>query len=393
MLRARMGAGRWASRWQARGAAAAGGLLVGLVAAEGLGRLVPVDAGAALLYDAPAGTPPDMFQLDPWDRLVPNPGFDGSFVWLDHRVRVRFNRWSLRGADALPPAPRWLAAGDSFVLARQVDEADTFAALLGPHAGLAVLNGGVDGANTWDAVERYLAVDAAVGVEGLLLVVFTGNDPAQDAAPPRAPRRVDPFGPAPALPGPVAPADNRFAAFRRAHEAQPWWEEQLFQRSALWAWVRVARARAATGRVERLRWEQFRTELGLFSTSGAAARSQAVAATGAALRAARAAAEARGDRLLVAVAPPVFALSRAATADTLETFGLDPASAEPDALHEGVVAAGRAAGAAVCDLRPALRAASERGEQSYFRWEGHWTPHGHRVVAAALRDGLGGGGP
>lgn len=380
-----MGGASSASRWRARGLALGLGTGVALLVGEGVGRLVPVDAGAALLYDAPSGTPPDMFQLDAWDRLLPNPGFDGDFVWLDHRVRVRFNQWSLRGPDTLPPAPRWLAVGDSFVLARQVDEDETFAALLGPHAGLNVLNGGVDGANTWDSVERYLAVDAAVGVDGVLLVVFTGNDPAQDAAPPRAPRRVDPAGPAPALPVAVAPADNRFAAFRRAHEARPWWEEVLFRRSALWAWVRVVRARAGTGRVERLRWEQFRQELRLFSVGGGAERARAIAATGEALRAARRAAEARGDRLLVGVAPPVFALSREATAATLATFGLDPAGAEPDALHDGVVAAGRAAGVAVCDLRPALQAAAARGEQSYFRWEGHWNAHGHRVVAAALR--------
>lgn len=379
------------SRWRRRLAAVVIGLLAAPLVAEGAARLYPPDPGAALLYNAPEGTPPDMFRYDSQNRLVPNPGFDGHFEWLDHSVRVRFDSRGLRGPEELPPEPRWLAVGDSFVLARQVEEDDTFLALLGPQVGASVLNAGMDGNGTWDNLARYVAMDPVVNAGTVLLVVFVGNDPDQDQAPAMLPRVTDPFAVIPLAPH-ADTADNAFARFRLQHETQPPLKHFLFRHSAVYAWWRVYEALSAKDPMNRQRHRRFQGELRAFSTVGRAEVPRLANATGEALRSFVRVAAARGDALVVAVAPPSFALDKPTTAQTLSTFGLDPATADPDALHEAVVAASRAAGANTCDLRPALAAARAEGSEPYFRFEGHWNQAGHRAVASAVAACVGKGG-
>jgi len=371
------------SRWPRRAAALALGLLLAPCVGEVGARVYPPDAGAALLYNAPAGTPPDMFRYDSAGRLVPNPGFDGHYEWLDHSVSVRFDSRGLRGPETLPPAPRWLSVGDSFVLARQVDEADTFMALASPGLGANLINAGMDGYATWDYLARYLALDPVVEAEAVLVTLFVGNDPAQDDGPSAIPRGGDPFARVPLAPH-ADTADNAFALFRIAHESPTPTEAFLFRHSALFAWWRVFDALAARDPLDQQRQARFRQELLPFSEEGASKVQRLAGATGNALDAFKRLASARGDRLLVAVAPASFALDAASTSATLHTFGLDASRPAPTSLHDAIVARARDQRIDTCDLRPALVAARQGGEEPYFRFEGHWNQAGHRAVAEAL---------
>ncbi len=374
--------------WTRRLAAVGIGLCMAPLAGEIAGRLYPPDPGAALLYNAPQGTPPDMFRYDGAGRLVTNPGFEGHFEWLDHSVSVRFDSRGLRGPEVLPATPRWLAVGDSFVLARQVEEEDTFMAALGPLVGASVLNAGVDGYGTWDYLARYLSMDPVVDAEALLVTVFVGNDPAQDTAPPERHRVTRPDAMVP-LVGHAPTAENEFALFRLQHERESFLEAFLFRHSSLFAWWRIFEAQQARGPSDALRHARFRKELEPFTRAGTSEQTRLARATGEALAVIAEAGKRRGDRVMVAVAPPSFALDTATTAATLRTFGLDPAGAEPLGLQAAVVAESERLGLPTCDLRPALVAAREDGREPYFRFEGHWNEVGHATVATALAACLG----
>ena len=96
----------------------------------------------------------------------------------------------------------------------------------------------------------------------------------------------------------------------------------------------------------------------------------------------------RGDKLVVALAPPAFVVEEARREATFTLVGLDPATADVDGPARAVSAELTKLGVSTCDLTPALRQAAGSGEALYFTYDGHWTAAGHRVVADALVDCL-----
>ncbi len=159
-------------------------------------------------------------------------------------------------------------------------------------------------------------------------------------------------------------------------------EGLLFRHSHLYAYLRVASARRALHATDTREAQKYKGELVPFTVAGAGRLAQLVAQSESALREFRDAAAARGDRVLVAVAPPAFAVSEARARDTLGTFGLDepavtaPAGAIVDLLARLSIPA--------CDLSPALTVAETAGEAPYLRYDGHWSARGHAVVAQTL---------
>jgi len=349
------------------------GLLVGVLLAEGLARVIAPDAAADLLFDAPSNAPDGMYVADRQLGWAPNPGFSGTLRSLGYSVPIRFNALGHRGVDAQSQGG-WLVLGDSFTLAAQVPEADTFIDRLRA-GGLAAHNAGVDGYSTWHAHIRYLRAVDALQPDGVLLIYFLGNDPGDD-------ERF--AGGIHMLPGAVhgqpldSPAGGGFTAF-------------LAQRSFVYGQLRVwqrRRALAASGGSD---WntDKWRAELRAFTRPGQNELQQVLSrGSRRALTRLRDEAKRRGDRLVVALAPPAFVVEEARRDATFTLVGLDPATADLDGPARAVSAELTRLGVSTCDLTPPLRQAAASGESLYFTYDGHWTPAGHRVVAKALADCL-----
>jgi hypothetical protein len=354
-------------RWRGRLARVAAGLLVGLLLAEVAARLLPAGGGAQLLMSAPENAPDGLYSVDHALVNLPTPGFDAVSRSPGYAARITINRFGLRGPDPGPRSePRWLVAGDSFTFAAQMDAADAFPARL--RAGRAWLHGGADGWSTWQPGILYRRLDAELSLEGLLVVLFLGNDLTDNATfqVRRQQARQRPDGQVLAMP--PTPAVTRL----------------LSRRSYLWGRVRMwqrQRMLADPRAPERLRWAQ---ELRAFTRAGPPRHE--VQQTEAALRALKDAVGA--DGLVVAIAPPAFAVDPVRLDATWRLVGLDPAQAHPDRARDVVADLLRRLEIRACDLTDALRASVERGEDPYFTYDGHWNAVGHARVAERLEDCL-----
>lgn len=360
-----------------------GGTLAGLLAVEGLARVIEPPGGAHLLFDAPQGEPDDLVQVDPELRTALRPGFQGVVDLPGHRVELRVNTLGLRGPEVGPRdgRPRWLTIGDSFTLSAQVSEEQTFQAELARLLPGEVLNGGVDGDSTWQSSRRYLRVEPLVQPDGVLLVCFLGNDPLDN-------ERYSP-SPPPASPRPAAAQPLSHGLRPRLSPSQ----RLLFRHSFVHAQWRVwQRQRALTGRVgpEIDRW---RSEVELFTAAGRPARERLLPQTRQALEELKGWTSTRGDRLAVALAPPAFAVDLDRLAPTLALVGLPPTEAlvglggqqpEVDGLRDALVDMLGELAIPACDLTEPLRQAQARGDEPYLHYDGHWSPAGHAVVGQAL---------
>jgi len=354
-----------------RAALVVAGLLLGVIASEGVARLVQPAGHADLLFDSPDASPQDLYVIDPELVLVPRSGFRDTIRSQGYAVPLAFDAAGIRVWPDAPPAPdasRWIAAGDSFTLAVQVPVEQTFAHGVGEATGRSFLNLGVDGYSTWQASRRAARVDATHDTSGVLLTFFLGNDLQDNERFPHVLRTVQ----------------GRTAGAPIPRPPVPLWESLLLRHSAVYAHIRVwNRARGLRGGVDPAR-ERWRQELAIFSAEGHGTLQRLLPATRRALSEARQAAEARGDQLLVALAPPAFVVHPDRLASTFEVVGLDPAQATPDAPRDAVVRELRSLGIQTCDLTPALRDAAAYGQALYFTYDGHWTAAGHAVAAEAI---------
>lgn len=368
-------------RWPRRVAGLAGGLLIGLALAECGARLAwrverPAGAEAGAVGEGESIHGPHM-RLDPELGFRLEPGFSAVVVEPETRAQVRINRYGMRGPDPDPtraPRERWMVLGDSFVSALQVEQDETFVALLDGGMDAEVLNAGVDAYSTYQATRWYRRIDERLPADQVLLVFYVGNDPIDNL------RGLD-FT---ASPEPDGLRGKDYAAIlaERYRARHP-----LLRHSRLYSRLR-------------LRWgllhsphdnEEFQFEvtyhtvaafLGLGVGEGAL-----LEATGDALGELRDTATARGDRLLVALAPDLSQIDpadREVWTSEMRRRGQDPGDAAPDAITGAVVELLDELGVQHCDLSPALAAAEAGGEACYYRINRHWTPAGHRVVADEL---------
>lgn len=356
--------------WLGRLGLLAGGLLVGLLLAELGARLLDPHGAADLLFNAPDNAPRGLYRNHPDLVTEPVPGFEATARSLGYRVSVRFDEHGLRGASPPPPSdtPRWLAGGDSFTLALQVSEAETFSQRLARRRGWEVLNAGVDGHSTWQPAIRYAALEPVLDLDGLLLVLFLGNDLDDNL---------------------LFHEKQQLARRRPTGEAfeghaQGPLRSWLGRHSYLFARWRVRQRARGFGDLPEAERARFRTELSVFTGSGARALEERLFATRQALMEAQRVVRERRDRLLVALAPPAFVVDPARAEPTLRLMGLDPADALLDAPGDAVAALLAELSIPACDLTPPLRGAAVDPSELYLPYDGHWSATGHEVVAAAL---------
>lgn len=379
-------------RWVGRLGLVPAGLALGLVGAEGALRLAAPTPAEELLAEPQRDATPGLYQRDPVVGQVPVPGFDGRWASAGGSVRVRITAEGYRAPAADGPVA-WIAVGDSFTLAAQVDEPHPFAAQLARRLGRPVVNGGVDGYSTFQSVFRYEDLEQAVGgTEGVLYTLFIGNDLSDNETWPQI--RVGGLPPGVRMARPPRPEFFPPEVIGVAR-SQSWLDGLRARSLVLAAWrVTANRRRLEAGDDGWI--AHYRRELRPFTTQGQSDRDNLLRTAEAALGQLRDAAGSRGDRLLVALAPPAWGLDPQLAQATAAALGLGQVALEPDAVTDAVVRILDRLGVPSCDLRGPLRAAIERGERPYLRYDGHFSEHGHAVVAEALEAcvrGMAGGGP
>lgn len=348
---------------------ALGGLVVGAAAAEALLRFAAPDAAADLLYNAPDNAPDGLYSTHSTLYQVPTPGFSGVQDSLGYTVRLRINAQGLRGEELQPKqGQRWLALGDSFTMAAQVDEADTFVHRLGAQTGLEVLNAGVDGYGTYSALARYQQLNASLGIDGVLLTFFAGNDVHENMRWPQVQAEAARMRPGQPL------------ARRTMNPLHSW----MYKNSAAYAAFRMRERRGQLSSPQHPEHHKWQSELRLFTGSGGGVLGVQMAQTTAALNALSAAVTQGGDRLMVALAPPAFQVLPKKLKASFELVGLDPGDARPDAVTDAVRSVLDRRGIAYCDLVGPLRSAVQRGEAPYLVHDGHWSVTGHQIAATEM---------
>jgi len=352
-----------------------GGALIGLLCGELAARLISPDASADLLYNSPEASPLELYVTDKQLILVPNAGFSGTIKSLDYEVPIQINQLTLRG-----PSPEnttgtvnWMAVGDSFTMAVQVPEEKTFAGLLGTQQDVQIWNGGVDGYSTWQSTLRYVRADKQIEIDKVILTFFLGNDLFDNTIFPHQIQQPSRFPEGSLIPRDPVPFSTRI----------------LLRHSYIYAHYRVWNSRNELKSGDNPSRERWRSELAIFTRSGANKLQQLIPQTRQALTQLRDTVRERGDELIVAIAPPAFAIHTERAEATFSVVGLDAGQAELNAPNRAVKNILQQLQVPMCELTPALQAAEANGESLYFTYDGHWTEAGHAVVANTLQHCMG----
>ena len=344
-----------------------GGLLAGLILAEGSARIIAPNQAADLLFNASDAPPMNLYVIDTETRVTTAPNLDTSIESLDYTVQIQTNEIGLRGpklSDVSSDTPHWIAVGDSFTMSVQVEQNDTFSGQLSTRTGAQIWNAGVDGYSTWQATLRVQQIKEHLPIKRVLLTFFTGND-FQDNERFLAMQRSPLPGPAGSpIPRPEIPSS----------------EIWLMQHSYIYAHYRIWSKVKQLGSPNDFSKGNWQDELRLFTLDGEKRRSQLRGQTKRALQQLRDYTRQNNLDLMVAVAPPAFVIHPERLNATFELVDLDPNRADVDAPQQLALGLLKELRIPYCDLSPALRQAT----QPYLTFDGHWTLEGHKVVADAV---------
>jgi lysophospholipase L1-like esterase len=399
-----------ARRPLATAALAVGSVVVALALAEGATRLVRPGVRdpfqIRLIDESERGK---FCVYHPTLGWAGKPSVDDVYESFDCRHRVRQNALGFRGPDvpfARGAARRLVVLGDSFVWGFGVENDDVFTARLAraSRAPLEVVNLGVSGYGTDQELLLWRLLGAQFQPDDVLLVVTPYTDVFDVTATERYhyPKPIFRLGPSgPTLENVPVPRreDGRWdvEGVRRL-DVQGLSLLRVASRSALVsAALQAATARpslrAALERrgliAEREPGIDVEQKLLVSPLPDDARRGWDVVVALVGVLADEVAA-AHGH-LTVAIAPTPLQVYP----DLWETFRREhglPSGArwDRDAPERTLAAACAARGVPVVDLLPALREAARTDPYLYFRWNMHWTPAGHRVVAATLARAFGG---
>ena len=343
-----------------------GGLLIGILLTEFIVRMMGLPGDSDLLFNSPESSPIGLYVLDQQTRVVPASNFVTTIQSLDYKVQLRTNAIGLRG-----PAPtevkqtQWIAVGDSFTMAVQVDETQTFAHLIGESTNKHLWNAGVDGYSTWQAAIRIQQIQQQLPIKGILLTFFTGNDFHDNELFPVLKNHP--------LPGKAGEPIPR--------ETTPAWRKLLLRYSYIYARYRIWNHRKQIQNQQGHFAKRWKDELSIFTSSGQNRLQGLSNQTAKALQNLKLVA--RNKPIMVAIAPPAFVIDQTRAGPTLSLVGLNPDEATVDAPQQKIIKILEDKQIPYCDLTPALRE-GQKTQQMYFSADGHWTVAGHQVVAKAI---------
>jgi lysophospholipase L1-like esterase len=287
--------------------------------------------------------------------------------------------------------PRVLVLGDSFVEAMQVDLEDTFTARLERRLGVEVLNAGVSGYSTDNELRAFVRSGRRYRPDLVLLVFHVGNDVFENGARLylKTPRGLPPkpwlrsFG-AP-LPLATCLALERSTAHLASATPALLWHGSHLVRATIGTGAPQLLARAcasATGPDLGAGLPEF---LGVYQSPATPAWREAWATTEGLLRRLDRRVRAAGARFSVAVGPACFEYDPGARSYEVHHPAARARAWEFDYPYRRLAPLLSAEHIPWMSLRPALEAhAAATGRSGCYRWDGHWTPEGHAVVARAL---------
>ena len=330
-----------------------------------------VGLGANFLAGAVLAPPaPEMFG---GRTMAPNVTVEVS--GLEYQTTVRTNDWGLRG----PPVPdgrpgpdrplRVLTLGDSFTLGMEVEDDETFTALLGealdaqrPEGALA-WNGGVPDFSTFEAAEALKRMARDLRPDVVIVTYYMGNDPIDNAM------ALD-GGPNIAH---KPPPDSLDIAKERAL--------RFGSKSVLFSQLSVLTVLAQGEDAGVVRGHAKEVAVAV----DPATLEEMIPATEKAFAALASTCERERIVCIVGISPPAFVVHDERAPATYRTFGIDPAIADPMGNIERVRQAAPETLTTI-DLAAPLRAAV--GQPLYYSYDVHWTTAGHEVVAAAYLEAL-----
>mgnify|MGYP002631950321 CR=1 FL=1 len=358
-------------KWSFRIGAVAAAPLIALLVVETGARVLTAPAEAELAFNAPDNAPDGLYTNSHSIGHVPTPGFEATAVSPGYSVRLRVNSLGMRGPEPEPDTgkERWMVGGDSFTFAAQVEEEDTFVQRLATDQ-RELFNLGADGYGSWQPLVRYRELDEPLGLDALLVVFFTGNDLNDNA------RQQMELQSARRMP------DGALKPSIHIPPGQRW----LSRHSFLYAHYKVVKQTEALRSGADPNAQRWARELKIFTQSGERELAGLMNSTVPWLRGLKEATAERGDKLLIAVAPPGFAVDERRREAAFELVGHDPAQALPRAPTDAVLRALEQQGIASCDLHAPLQAATDAGDSVYFDFDGHWTTRGHQIVSQTLSD-------
>lgn len=347
-----------------------GGLFVGIFLAESIARLIRPAKDADLLFNSPDASPSGLYVLNKETRLIPTPNFSDTAKSLGYSVSLRTNSLSLRGPSrkeiATKNISQWLALGDSFTMAVQVSEEDTFMGQLSNDSRY-VWNGGVDGYSTWQATKRLQQLlQQKLPIEHVILTFFTGNDFQDNERFPHMQRAP--------LPGPEGSPIPR--------EHVPAYKKFLLKYSVLYAHIRIAQHRQniSSANQQQSNWKD---ELSIFSSQGQSRLQRLTESTKKALRDLSRTIQRNNLKILVAVAPPAFVVDTKRAKPAMSLVNLPTSNLQLNTPQKTILQLLQQQNIPACDLTQALRLGQETTDM-YFTYDGHWTKAGHQVVAERI---------
>jgi lysophospholipase L1-like esterase len=359
--------------WFKRALLFLGSLFLSLCAVEVGFRIKAPLGHEAMLFGAPDFSNPDLYISDPELLLAPNPGFEGDVRTIEYSASVRINSKGHRGPELGEKAAgelRILALGDSFTLGVQVEESETFSALLESQLSASlgrpvrVINAGVDGFGTEQSLRMAKRLDAHYDVDGAVLLFFTGNDFWENSSF-SARRGMNTGG--------MMPPPKPYLSL---------WDRTLGRISYAYAFVRVHfRTRALRSDPHQL--QRYSEELRIFDGTSPVLTRQMKTSREALVRFSELCSE-KNWQCFLPVAPPAFVAHPQRAEATFDLVGMRMDQVDLDRPAK-VLGQQPIPGLPQLDLTPVLRASSEA---LYFRFDGHWNTKGHAVVAEALTQWL-----